>query len=671
MSLLFANAWLWPFVAAIAVPILLHLFARARPPIFPFSSLLFLRRVIREQQRVRKPRDWLLLALRTLLVAGLVTAFLQPLWFGGHPARAGAGRNVVVIVDATASMACRDGAQPRFAAACGEAADVLSGLSARDRANLIWLRTPPQAVFPGLGVNIGYLRDCLRQGRVSTEAGDPAAALRLASDLLRGVEGRREICIVSDFQQTTWRELGTGVAPGIDVVTVPVARGLAGNLAITRLFAQPAVPLAGEDANVFVEVSNFSDAPRQTGVQAEIGELRASRNVLVPAWGKATAAFRVPCRQAGELTAAATIGEDDFSGDNAAWMVMSVKPGLRVGLLAAETGTAPYWRQALRALPWAQVVDLAAAGWDADAQGCDALLLCGWDGAQPAPVRAALAAGKPVIWYPARGTSAAGLTALTSQPNAAASGFDWLQPREALGLKLVEADDPALAIFAGGDRGNPAAGFFRGRLSVPVLPDDTHVLLKYGDGTPALARLKAAGGTLILWNLALAPDLSGWATRTEFLPLFAELLLTSRGAGTASASSAVLAGQELVLRPERDLLPQSMRVDNPDGQSRLVTRRESAAGPVYTAGRAERPGLYTWRLGHDLIAQTAVNFPPEESDLRTIPPPAIARSGWAAVSGGRAARERRDGIPLWPWCLSLALVCGLAEAGAALWAAKP
>jgi len=671
MNVLFANAWLWPFAAAIAVPILLHLFARARPPVFPFSSLLFLRRVIREQHRVRKPRDWLLLALRTLLVAGLVGAFLQPLWFGGHPARAGAGRNVVVIVDATASMACRDGAQSRFAAACGEAADVLSGLSARDRANLIWLRTPPQVVFPGLGVNIGYLRNCLRQGRVSSEAGDPAAALRLASDLLRGVEGRREICIVSDFQQTTWRELGAGVAPGIDVVTVPIARGPAANLAITRLFAQPVAPLAGEDAQIFVEVRNFSDTPRQTGVQAEIGELRASRNVLVPAWGRATAVFRVPCRQAGELTAGATIGEDDFSGDNAAWLVVSVKPGLRVGLLATDPGTAPYWRQALRALPWAQTVDLAAGGWETDAARCDALLLCGWDGAQPAPVRAALAAGKPVIWYPAHGASAAGLAALTGQPAAGTAGFDWLQPREPLGLRLGDADDPALEIFAGGDRGNPAAGSFRGRLSVPTLPADTRVLLSYSDGTPALARLKAAGGTLVLWNLALAPDLSGWAARTEFLPLFAELLLTSRGTDAGADGGAVLAGQELVLHPERDLLPQAMRVDDPDGQARLVTRRETAGGPVYTAGRAERPGLYTWRIDHDLIAQTAVNFPPEESDLRTIPPPAIARSGWAAVSGGRAARERRDGVPLWPWCLGLALVCGLAEAGAALWAAQP
>jgi len=98
--------------------------------------------------------------------------------------------------------------------------------------------------------------------------------------------------------------------------------------------------------------------------------------------------------------------------------------------------------------------------------------------------------------------------------------------------------------------------------------------------------------------------------------------------------------------------------------------RDEAGKPVYAGGRAERPGLYAWRSGEEPIGQTAVNFPAEESDLRTIPPPEIVRSGWAAVSGGRAARERRDGIPVWPWCLGLALVCGLGESVVAWWVTK-
>lgn len=665
MNLLFANAWLWPFVAAIAVPVLVHLFARARPPVYPFSSLRFLRHVTREQHRVRKPREWLVLALRTLLVAALLAAFLQPLWFGGRPSPAGAGRNLVLIVDATASMACRDGAQSRFAAACGEAADVLSGLTTRDRADLVWLRSPPQAVFPRLGVNHGFLRDSLRQGRVTSEAGDPAAALRLAADLLAGAEGRREICIVSDFQRTTWRTLGAGVPPGIDVVTVPVARQPAANMAITRLSIRPAEPLAGEDVQVLVDVANYSDTPRQTGIHAEIGEQRASQNVHVPAWGRLTAVFPARGVPAGELLAVAHLGEDSFAGDNSAWRVVSVRPGLKAGWVAADAAASPYWRQALKALPWVRTVDLAvAAGWEADAGRCDALLLCGWNGDRPAPVRDALAAGKPVVWYPARGTPAAALGALV--PGTGAGAFDWVEPRQPLGLRIAARDDAVFAVFAGGDRGNPAAGRLKGRLSMPPLPAEARVLLAYDDDTPALVRLKAGEGSLAVWNLALDPASGGWGNRPEFLPLLAETLLSCRGPGAAAAGGALVAGQELAWEAEREWLPRDIRVDAPDGNVRPVTRREGIGGtPVYVAGRATQPGLYTWRLGDDVLARTAVNFPPDESDLRTLPPPAIEAAGWAAVDGGRAARERRDGVPLWPWCLGLALVCGLGEAVAA------
>ena len=310
---------------------------------------------------------------------------------------------MVLIVDATASMAAREGAQSHFAAACAEAADVLSGLTARDRANVIWLRATPKAVFPQPGVNMGFLRDSLRQGRVTAEAGDPAAALRLAADMLRDATGRREICIVSDFQRTTWLNLGSGVPQGIEVVTIPVARRPVPNMAITRLAARPAAPLAGEPLQVFVEVRNFSDVPRQTVVHIEVGEMRSARNLQVPAWGRATAALAAAPGQPGDLVAAAHIGEDDFADDNAAWLVISIKPGLRAGLLAADEATGAYWRRALNALPWAQTVELPAEGWEADAARCDVLLLCGWDGNHADAVRTALAGGAVAVWYPARG----------------------------------------------------------------------------------------------------------------------------------------------------------------------------------------------------------------------------------------------------------------------------
>ena len=108
------------------------------------------------------------------LVAALVLVFLRPLFFSQ---RRLAGllqtKNVVLIIDATASMAYVDGAQTRFAAACAEASEILAGLSGRDGANIVWLDAAPDAVFPEIGANIAYLRTALRRAGVSCHRARP------------------------------------------------------------------------------------------------------------------------------------------------------------------------------------------------------------------------------------------------------------------------------------------------------------------------------------------------------------------------------------------------------------------------------------------------------------------------------------------------------------------
>ena len=193
MSVLFLNAVLWPLAILVAVPLIVHLFARARPPMLDFSSVEFIMRALRFTQRVRKPKDWLLLVLRTAAAAAVMLLFLRPVLF----AHGGGGlferRNVVVILDASASMGWSDGSQTRFAVACAEASEILAGLSSRDAADVIVAGVTPRAVFPAMGGNMGYLQGEVRRARLTSEALDPEAALRLAARLLNGQEGRKEV----------------------------------------------------------------------------------------------------------------------------------------------------------------------------------------------------------------------------------------------------------------------------------------------------------------------------------------------------------------------------------------------------------------------------------------------------------------------------------------------
>lgn len=279
-NLVLANPALLPLTLLAVTPLVLHLFARARPPVYRFSSITFIDHILRRSVRLRRPQSWLVLLLRTVLFAALISAFLQPVWFGsGRAASYFQRKHVVVLVDASASMSALEGSRTRFAAACAKASEVLAGLSAADAANIVWLRTPSRAEFPSLGVNIPFLQTALRKAAVSLEAADLRGAFDLAVNLLRDTTVAREIYVVSDFQRSSWVGFRPDVPKTIRLVTIRIGNADIPNQALTRLYAQPASLLANEEFAVYCEVENFSSQPTLKTAYLRAGELRQEQEL--------------------------------------------------------------------------------------------------------------------------------------------------------------------------------------------------------------------------------------------------------------------------------------------------------------------------------------------------------------------------------------------------------
>ena len=276
MNVLFQNP-LWLLLPLVAVPLLAHLFSRTRPRTRDFPSLRLLREAMRRVTRVRRPRDRGLLLLRTLAIAALVAAFLQPWLLSRFAGKGNTARTVVIIVDATASMGFADGTRTRLAQATAAAEDVLATLPAGSRANLVWLRAHAESALPEPGPNLDFLRQSLRQASVQAEPGDLAGALALAVKQLAAAEGDRELVICSDFQASAWRKFDVAVPPSIRVTRVAAGAGDAANTGLAGLALEPARPVAGQDARLVCRVRNFSGEPRRVTVFAEAGESRLSQ----------------------------------------------------------------------------------------------------------------------------------------------------------------------------------------------------------------------------------------------------------------------------------------------------------------------------------------------------------------------------------------------------------
>ena len=121
-------------LAALSIPLLLHLRHRDRDKPVPFPSLMFLEQLtIRTEQRQRVS-DWPLLLLRLLLLALLVLAFARPLLRSRNASAADTrSRAVVVLVDRSMSMSY-DGTWKR---ALDSARAVIGRLEGNDRVAVV------------------------------------------------------------------------------------------------------------------------------------------------------------------------------------------------------------------------------------------------------------------------------------------------------------------------------------------------------------------------------------------------------------------------------------------------------------------------------------------------------------------------------------------------------
>src|SRR4030088_1724662 len=132
-------AFLTPFfllgLAAIAIPVLIHLIQREKKRVIEFPSLMFLRRIPYQSVRRRRIRHWLLLAVRMAAIAVIVAAFARPFFRQSAIAAAATGgdREIVVLLDQSASMGYGD----HWTRAQDAARTVVRGLGADDRATLV------------------------------------------------------------------------------------------------------------------------------------------------------------------------------------------------------------------------------------------------------------------------------------------------------------------------------------------------------------------------------------------------------------------------------------------------------------------------------------------------------------------------------------------------------
>src|SRR5690349_7150673 len=134
------------WLAAAAAPLLIHLWSRHRFREAPWAAMQFLLAAMRKNARRLQLQQWVLLAVRTLIILLVVLAVAEPY---GERLLAGSSRgpsHKILVLDGSYSMAYRGDGNTNFAVAKQLAAKMVRASRPGDAFTVILMSSTPRIV---------------------------------------------------------------------------------------------------------------------------------------------------------------------------------------------------------------------------------------------------------------------------------------------------------------------------------------------------------------------------------------------------------------------------------------------------------------------------------------------------------------------------------------------
>ncbi len=198
----FLSPWMLAGAAAVGVPIALHFFYKARYKRLPWAAMDFLKEAIEQTSRRLRFQEWILLALRCLVILLLALALARP----GKDAAGAGGRgeavDAVLVFDTSYSMTAQDGDKTRIERAREAALGVIESLPPKSTVQIVVCGDRAELLGPKSRSNLDQARQLVPTIEPTGLATDflPALTTALAA-ADSGTAPVKEIYLFSDLQK--------------------------------------------------------------------------------------------------------------------------------------------------------------------------------------------------------------------------------------------------------------------------------------------------------------------------------------------------------------------------------------------------------------------------------------------------------------------------------------
>src|SRR5829696_2049258 len=252
-------------IAAVSVPIIIHLLNRRKFQKVVWAAMRFLRISVEQNQRRMRIEDMILLALRCLLLILLALALARPAWLSNASDVFGQSKVTgVVILDNSGSMAVNDGTQTRFEKARRAAEQAIESMPAGSATAVLLASDIVRGAIPEPTFDLNLARKIIREAPLTDRSTDLFPAINRAIGILQDrLALRKEIYLITDGQAAGWRQLVEAqqvlerVKSEIKTHIVLVSEHEERNLAVTELRLASGLSPVGQPLRYEVQVSNF------------------------------------------------------------------------------------------------------------------------------------------------------------------------------------------------------------------------------------------------------------------------------------------------------------------------------------------------------------------------------------------------------------------------------
>ncbi len=619
-------------LAAATIPVIIHLLNLRKLKKIDFSTLIFLKELQKNKIRRVKLKQWLLLALRVLIILLIVTAFARPtlegISIGGTTSAA--KTTALFILDDSFSMSVVDQNGSYINQAKQTIKELLNNLEEGDEAGLILVSGDTEGEIP-VTTNIISVVEKLKNINVSNASGTINSALIEASNLiLESKNFNKEIYLLSDFQKDriaikqNLTDLSQVLNEQVKLYSFNYSGKEVYNIGISKLKVITKIFEINKPISFEATVTNYSDQTvNNIVVSLFIGGKRSAQKSIDLVLNEAKIVqLEGTTNENGFIDVIVQIEDDEVSVDNKRFSSIFIPEKISVLLLydkfndirfvkhalqsAADTGNLELYERPLNKLSTIKL------------NNYDAVIIIGSkDIDRSDDLRKYLADGGGLIIFPSSKPELIGFREILASlklPQAKDLIFNSEQINKTVDFEKVDYDHPLLQnIFRDEQKKEIESPIIQNYYKISSMGKGISIITLL-DGSSFLSEYDFGRGKIFVFNVSPVLEWSDFPIKSIFAPLIYKSVIYLSAEDRSEAE--YIAGEQLNINISRRTLP-VIKVVRPDRSEDLINLNGNDSD-FLNYSKTYLSGNYTIYSGVDLLETISVNTDQLESNVKYI-----------------------------------------------------